>query len=194
MFWTSLKRVSAPTSQILTLDEVKDHLNIGDDFEDDYLTSLIDVATAYIEGPQGIGIGLLTQSWRLSLDAFPRIISLPFSPVQSIDSVTYLDASGTVQTVDPASYVVDLDSDPVRIVAKTGWPALPLTGIGSVKVVFTVGFGDHPSDIPADIRHAAKVLIAHLHLNREAASEKAFVAVPFSAAAVMDRYRVGLFG
>lgn len=193
--WTRLIRVTPPSTTVVSIDEVKAHLNLGDDFEDDYLPTLIRAAEAYFEGPNGIGVALLTQTWRLSLDRFSSVISIPLGPVTEIVSITYTDAAGDTHEVDPASYTYDLDTTPLRIVPAHGhsWPSVTLSPVGAVKVVFIAGYGD-PAEVPADIRGAILLLIGHLHRNREATADKALSEIPFGVSTILDRYRVGLFG
>jgi hypothetical protein len=66
----------------------------------------------------------VTQSWALDLEHFPGVgrpfhplyhhrhrpgtILVPLPPLQSIEAVTYIDAVGAQQTVDPADYIVHL--------------------------------------------------------------------------------------
>lgn len=192
--WSRLVRVTPPTTTVVSLDEVKAHLNIGlgdaTDEEDEFvLPGLIAAAEAYVEGPNGIGIVLLEQSWRLSLDHFSAPITVPLGPVFDVISITYTDTAGDTHTVDPASYVFDVDSQPLKIVPNGSWPSASLARTGAVKVTFTAGWGD-PSEVPADLRAAILLLISHLHRNREATSDRPLSDVPFGVSTVFDRYRV----
>lgn len=173
MDFDRITRTVAPTAALLTLDDVKSHVRVDHDDDDDFLLSLIDVATSYIEA--SCGISLLTQQWRLSLDGFPSdMIRLPQGPIQSVDSITYLPFAAQGQSptpidLDTSLYVVDLDTKPA-IIARAFFAIFPLTypQIGSVKVNFTTGFGDTAEAVPAAIKHAAMLLIGHWYENREA--------------------------
>lgn len=195
--WTRLVRVIPPETTVVSVDEVKAHLSIDHDDDDDYLTTLIRAAEAYVEGPNGIGVVMLEQTWRLSLDRFSGPISIPMGPVKAISEVTYKPAmlvgqpDSTTYTLDPASYVFDLDSQPLKIVPAYGhsWPSVTHSPVGAVKVVFTAGWGD-PSEVPGDLRAAVLLLIGHLHRNREAASDRPLTDIPFGVQTVFDRYRI----
>jgi uncharacterized phiE125 gp8 family phage protein len=193
--WDHLKLVAGPATSLLNLDEVKAHLRVSFDDDDDYITSLIAVATAFIDGPWGAGVPLLTQTWRLSLDCFPEFAALPLSPVQSVTSFTYTDVALTTRVLDPRLYVVDLDSNPARVVRAWGqwWPMTTLTTAGAVKITFLCGFGDFASDVPADIRHAAILLIGHWYENREAVvgigTRDTPAEMPFAVTTILNKYR-----
>lgn len=188
--WSRLVRVSPPTTTVVSLDEVKAHLNIDYDDEDEFvLPGIIAAAEAYVEGPNGIGIVLLEQTWRLSLDRFTCPITVPLGPVSDVISITYTDAAGETHTVDPARYVFDVDSQPLKIVPNGSWPSASLARTGAVKVTFTAGYDD-PSEVPADLRAAILLLIGHLDRQREAASDRPLSDIPFGVSTIFDRYRV----
>ena len=180
MNWTKLTRTAAPASQVVSVEDVKQHLAIAHSDEDTYLSVLIDVATDSIDGPNGVGLALITQSWRMSIDHLSRSIELPLGPVQSVDSISF---EGT--TLDPSSYTVDLDLSPARV-----YVGIPLCGSkpGCVNVNFTAGYGDSGDDVPADLKHAIRLLVGHLYNNREATSEATINEVPLAFASILSRY------
>lgn len=186
MLWTNLKRVAAPANPLISTDDAKAHLRIGDDLDaDEYLDGLVAAATAQIEGPDGIGIALVTQTWRLSLDGLPcDAIRLPLGPAQSIVSITYLDEAGQTQTLDPALYTIDTDQNPAVLCRAYNavWPATRCQP-GAVKITFTCGFGDNAEDVPADLRQAATLLVEAI-VDPQSAERCAK-----AAQAILNRYR-----
>lgn len=98
---------------------------------------------------------LITQTWRLRMDSFPPSgeIQFPKPPLQSIDSVTYIDENGDEQTFGAANYVVDTSGVYGRLYLAyaVSWPSVRLE-TNAVRVVFVAGYGDAGSDVPADIR------------------------------------------
>jgi uncharacterized phiE125 gp8 family phage protein len=181
MDWTRLVAVSAAQDTVLTLAEAKAHLRIYHSLDDTYIEGLIAAATAFIEGPTGAGIPLVSRSWRLSLDSLPRVITLDLCPVQS---VTHIRVNGV--TVDAATYDVDLDSVPARIVCHN---PIGYVGNGKVKVTFTAGY----DVIPADLKAAVLLIVGHLNENREAATaggtSMEVKEVPLGVNAILNRYR-----
>jgi uncharacterized phiE125 gp8 family phage protein len=146
---------------------------------------MIAAATASIEGPNGIGIALSPQTWRLSLDHFPCEIVVPLGPVTAVTSVTYKDALGTDQPVGGLRY--DLDQQPLRIwpARDTAWPSIYCEP-GAVKVTFECGY----EELPQDLRWAMLLLVGHYYENREAVSE-GLQELPMGASSILERYRVG---
>lgn len=172
-------RISAPTSTVVTLAEAKAHLYISHDDDDATVSLAIDAATAFIEGPNGVGVALLDQSYRLSLDHFPASIPLPIWPVKEVTSITIAG-----ETIDPASYSTDTDSNPAAIATKS---PRNLCERGSVKIEFVAGFGD-AADVPADLKQAVLLLVGHFYANREEVGDQKH-ALPLGATTIINRYR-----
>lgn len=172
MFWNSLKRVSAPSSSPISLEDVKLHLAIAHSDEDAYLTSLINVATAYIDGPNGAGIALMPQLWRATYDGVPRTLTLAFGPVRSIAVIK----SGQA-TIDPTTYSFDPDTQILSLSAPT---------TGTTKITFEAGY----DGVPEDLLHAIRMIVGHLYANREAVSPISMHDVPMAVEAILNRYRV----
>lgn len=198
MNWTNLTRVVAPAPIFPDLDLVKLQTRIDYDDSDSLLSHFVEAATQYVDGPNGIGRALMTQTWRQSHDQFPRDgIVIELGPVQSIESITYIDAEGVQQTLDPAAYVYDLDAAPVTILPAPG-TCFPHARHqpGSIKVTFVAGYGD-AEDVPADLKQAILYLVAHYAENREAVVGTEYSITPFElplgVEAILNRYRFASF-
>jgi len=154
-------RISPPAETLLTLDEVKDYLNITHTESDVRLQSHIAAAEAYLDGYSGImGRCLITQVWAMKLREWPcRVLRLPFPDVQSV-SITYLDEDAVEQ-----AYTAD-DFDLVQVHGRSEiwWthtaqrPAVLERGM-PITVEMTAGYGDR-TDVPESIRLAALMLVA----------------------------------
>lgn len=184
MQWNRITRTENPTTTVLKLTEVKAHLNITHDDEDSYLNGLIATATAMVDGPAGIGIALLTQTYRASADGLSTVFEIPLTPVQNVVSITYLDTAGDAQQVE--DFRVDTDAKPARVYLKA-----PVTNAlaGSVKVTFTSGFGDVPADVPQDLRHALLMLVTMLYDHRNGLAPS-IEELPFGVRSIFGRYGV----
>ncbi|WP_414474318.1 head-tail connector protein [Microvirga sp. M2] len=167
-----LTLITPPAAEPVTLDEVKDHLRVTNNLEDELLTSLIATARQKLDGPRGLlGRCLITQQWKATLDGFSREIVFPLAPVSAVSAIIYRDATGTEQALAPDAYMVaglqDDELGSISPVRGRAWPLIPYSP-GSVSVTFTAGYGDAPEDIPEPIRTAIKMLVGHLYENREA--------------------------
>lgn len=197
-------RTSAPAVAPLTLAEAKSHLRVFHAAEDDYISALIMVATAYLDGRCGVlGRALITQSWEYRLDYFPRSwimprIGLPFPPLQSVQSVQYIDGAGVLQTLDPSLYVVSTGDAEGGIDPAYGqtWPQARAEP-GAVRIAYTCGYGDAADAIPAPIRHALLLMVGHLYTTRQpiagADGSASLVEIPLTISALLDPYRLPAF-
>lgn len=187
MDWTRLAQDEdmRPAAPALSLEAAKAHLNLdGVDEHDARVQAYVDDAISQVDGPEGIGVCLITQSWRLSLDAWPRCIDIALGPVQSVTSITYRDPDGADQTLASDQYVYDLDRRPLRIYPADGasWPALKAMP-GAVKVTFVAGYGDTPDAVPGRLLGAMKLIVAHRFEDRAGAEP------PRQIEDVLQKYR-----
>src|SRR6185437_6716321 len=207
----SLKQTADAAVEPVTLAEAKAHLNITDANDDNYIPGLIKGARRRLENE--MQRGLITQTWRFSLDHFPMFhqrtfpvgyapIELPRPPLISIGSIKYMDPTDpTGQTlitlVANTDYIADLDSEPARIQAagnKT-WPAT-LRQIGAVQILYNAGYGPDATTVPEDIKMAIKQVVAHWYENRESVvsgPRYAAIEVPQSAMWLIQPYVVQHF-
>jgi uncharacterized phiE125 gp8 family phage protein len=184
---TSLLLQTAPVNQIVTLSEVKTHLRVDGNDEDSLISNLIDAATSYLDGPDGVlGRAMITQTWDWSIDYFPAMDSdlllFPLGDVQNVTSITYTDTDGVSQTWDSANYNIDKGSTPARLFLShnVSWPTTQDVE-NAITIRFVAGFGDNASDVPAAIRQAAMLLIGTMYCNRETARGMRVYEVPFAA-------------
>ena len=109
---------------------------------------------------------LMTATWRLYLDRFPRMIRLAHSPVSSISQIEYLDADGVLQTLASSVYQSDLVSEPARIMQAEGqnWPDVQSGTFHVVRVTYVAGYTNRfliPTAIRMAIIHHAGDLYEH---------------------------------
>jgi uncharacterized phiE125 gp8 family phage protein len=188
----ALKRIGARAAAPVSLVEAKAHCRIDYNDDDVLLTLYIQAAVDYIEGNRGIlGRGLVNQSWELTYDAFPcGAMKIPLGPLVSVTSVEYADPDTGVMTTWPASgnYVVDIASWEGWISPVEGWPSVKDT-VNAVKVTFVAGHGSDPSSVPADIKLAMLMLIAHWYENRETVGDAGLMSVPMAFESLISAVR-----
>ncbi len=163
-------RTVEPTVEPVSLADVKLHIrhdaSVGTT-EDAMLTRWIKGARERAE--HLAQRAFCTQTWNLTLDQFPEAIELPWSPIQSVSSVKYRDASNVLQTLDPADYKVDI------LGRRTGYivPAYGLTWpvtypeINAVTVEWVAGYGDATA-VPACVVDWMLLVIEDRYSNRGA--------------------------
>jgi uncharacterized phiE125 gp8 family phage protein len=183
--------LSAPLVEPVTLAEAKAYLRVEHDDDDDVIAALIAGARVHVEAQ--IRRALITQSWRLIRDAWPadgRMTVLP-APLQALTAARVYRLDGSTQAIDPQAFVVDTASAPARLSFASGAPPAPGRPFGGIELDIDVGYGDEPSDVPADLRQAIRTLVAHWYENRGVIALGESVAVlPQQVAALLAPYRV----
>lgn len=163
----ALKLITAPTTYPVTLAEAKLHARVDLADDDALITALIVAATEMCE--QKIGRAIMTQTWQLTLDAFPEAFELTRVPVQSIASLTYVDLAGATQTL--ASNLYSLDSADefglaYVVPAYNGqWPDTR-DQINAVKVQYVAGYANAAA-VPQSIKQWILLTVATMYSNRE---------------------------
>ncbi len=172
------KLLVGPAIEPLTLADAKRQLNVDQDFTDDDLVIARITAAARQYAETHTRSSFITQQWSLVLDAFPGywtsggLLFLEHGPIQSIDSITYLDMSDTLQTLPPTDYATDLSGVRGRVEPRFGlvWP-VTLPQIGAVTVNFTAGYGATAASVPEGLVHWIMLRIGSLYAIREDASQ-----------------------
>lgn len=158
---------AGPTVEPVALADAKAHLRIDGTAEDTLIASLVVTSRLHVEA--AMGFALITQSWSCFLDTWPPgpAVKLPMRPVQSIAAVRLYDENAVVTTLAPETYFLDGAGAPARLVRQGAlvWPQ-PGRVANGIEVAFTAGYGDAAADVPAPIRQAILLLVAHWYDNR----------------------------
>jgi uncharacterized phiE125 gp8 family phage protein len=161
------KLITAPILEPLTLTQAKEHLRVDYTDDDTYITALITVARRYCENYQNRAY--ITQTWEVTFDSFPQTpFDVPKPPLQSITSIKYYDTTDTENTYSSSNYYVDTYSQRGRVSLNHSitWPGTTLRPINGVIVRFIAGYGALATDVPNEVIHAMKILIAEWYENR----------------------------
>lgn len=193
--FTRTTLITPPDSEPVSLDEARAHMRVTHNEEDELINGLITAARVTVETITRRS--LLTQEWKLSFDEFPLsdTVKIPHTPVREIDVVQYYDAVGVLQTLNAGKYWLDSVSAPARLILKDG-EVFPDTQKGrpnAVQISYLAGYGDEPEDVPAPIRHAIKLIVAHLYENPEIVSAGQLSTIPMSCDYLLSPYRVITF-
>ncbi|MEZ5818327.1 MAG: head-tail connector protein [Hyphomicrobiaceae bacterium] len=164
----SLVMTSGPALEPVSLAEAKAHLRVDGPAEDALIQSLVVTSRLHIEA--ALGLALITQSWSYFLDRWPKAgrLVLPLRPVAAVSHIRLWNDEGMSEALDPSQFLLDGHGMPPRLVALSGLadPA-PARVANGIEIGFTAGFGASPGDVPATIRHALLLLVAHWYENRE---------------------------
>lgn len=164
--------VTQPAEEPLTLEEAKAHCKVHPDVtaDDDYITRLLTSCRSHTESR--LRRAFVETEFRLSFDGFPTSRDIELFPAQvtEVSAVTYFDANGDPQTLDAEQYVVDTDNAPGRIVLLPDycWPSTQCGRPNSVSITFTAGYGEDGDAVPANVKQAIGLLLAHHYDNRSA--------------------------
>jgi len=204
----SLKLLTAAGSEPVTVDEMKAQARLDSIPEgSSYMTGLI--AAASEQARQITGRALITETWTLTLDAWPGCaagewwdgmregtigmleadsILIRKAPFLAVSSVKTVAEDGTLTTWSSSNYFASAENGFGRLVKVSGatWPDLsaPVRQRGGIIITFTAGYGTLAADVPAPIRHAIKLIAAHMYENREANDP------PQQALTLLSKYRV----
>ena len=160
----TIKIITQPTSEPVTLDELKAYARIDGDDDDILLTGLIKTAREYVEN--ATGRACITQTLEEIRGHFPiACMSLPRYPVQSIVSVKYLNIDGDEETLtNDLDYYLDLDSHPAALSPARYWPATAHR-TNAVRVRYIAG--GEAADVPQAFKTAICGLAAFWYEQRE---------------------------
>ena len=194
---------TTPAAQpVLTAEDVRTHARTPSS-DDAYLEALIAAATSWVEA--WTGRALVNRTYTYKVDAFPgqawwadpprcdrgSEILLPYPPLVSVTSVIYRDSESTTATLNASTeYEIDTGSLPGRIRLRYGasWPNAICHPL-AVTIVYVAGFGPAGALVPEAIKHAIRLLAAHLYENREASSPITVNQVPYGVEALLMPWR-----
>ncbi len=177
-----------PAIEPVSMAQVREDIRLAED-EDLLLSTLITSARLVVEAQTGCR--LITQTWDLILNAWPKnasSLSLPHYPVKSINGIFLLGNSR--QQIDEALYESELGIRSPTIFLKNGrsWPAPKRNKLG-VLVSLEAGFGDTPEDVPAPLRLAIRQLASFWYEQGDWHAMRHSNQVPESVKTLMQPYR-----
>lgn len=178
--------ITPPSAAVLTRDEVKRHLRVDFDDDNELIDGMIEAAVNDLDPAGGgwLGRALRPQTWELQLAGFwqahcpddypPGAIVLPYPPLISIDSVTYVDGAGVTQTLSAGSGYRILAQVAIAPPYGQRWPSVRCDA-AAVKIRFTCGYpvADANADpavvdrLPAAIKAWLKLYVGALYQYRE---------------------------
>lgn len=163
----SMKLVTKPTREPVTLEEAKAQLKV--DFTDDdvEIDRLIIAARGQVENDTRQRI--VRQKWRLYYSCFADIMEVAPAFVREVDAIQYIDTDGATQTAATSLYDVDVSGQRVIRAYAQVWPSVRYQE-NPVWIDVWVGMYDEtasPVDIKADIeepiKQAVLMIVQHMY-------------------------------
>jgi len=118
------------------------------------------------------------QTWKAHLDQLAEV-QLPGEIGIEVQEITYLDADGERQTVDPSIYTCTRWGNLVLNPGQA-WPEGK-----QAEIIYDVG----PTDTPAQVEQAIRLLIGHFYEHRTAASADKMRDLPLGVESLLARHR-----
>ena len=178
-------KVTDAATEPVTLAEAKAHCRVDATDDDTLITALIVAARNAAE--HELQRTCITTVYKLTLDEFPDVIDLPLPTIQSVASVKYYNDAGTLTTLDPSLYWVDLPA--AVILPASDWPTTQLRP-AAVEVSYTAGWANAAA-VPETVKQWIKLFVGSLYDNRasQANAKDATTELPF-VGSLLDPYRV----
>jgi len=184
--------VTPPAVELISIDEAKAQLNVDHADDDALIKAIIEAAVSYLDGWSGVmGRALAAQTWKVEACGFSTCMRLPLGNLISVTSVKYYDQAGLQQTLAPTVYAAHSDALGPFITLKDGqsWPSTA-TRADAIEITWAAGYGAAAENVPAAIRQAMLLLVAHWYANREAVViGDAASPLPFAVDALLKPFR-----
>lgn len=178
-------RLTVPASTpVVSVPEAKKNSRVFHDEDDTYFEGLIAAATGLVG--RVLGRSLASETWEMKLDEFPSgRMAFPQGTLISVDSIEYLDADQTEQTIAGyRTFGVGTDNGFALPAVNESWPTASSEPL-SVTVTFKAGY----TSVPAPIKHACLMLVSHWYEVREAVGEASMQEPPMAVSALIAPYR-----
>ncbi|WP_075216083.1 head-tail connector protein [Mongoliimonas terrestris] len=185
--------ITPPTDLVVSIEEMRRHLNETSDEFDPLLEEYILAASGLLAGPDGLlGRSLALQTLEVEAEGFcPGRIRVPCPPVVTVLSVKYDDASGIEQTLPSSAYRVVRSDDGHTYLSSswgTSWPATRW-GPGGVRIRYEAGYA--PGAVPQPIKQAVRLMVADMFAYRESRiGAAAATAVPHDVEGLVANFRI----
>ena len=131
-----------PTTGLITLDEVKSHCRVFNDFENSYLQSLIPV---YLDMAQSYtGRMLTTGSAVVVVHGWQSQVLLPYGNVTEVTKLVLDGIESTAFTFDDVSQIISINAPyaTARIEFNAGYETLPVVVKQAVLVMINTAFNN----------------------------------------------------
>jgi uncharacterized phiE125 gp8 family phage protein len=137
----SLKLITPPSTEPVTVDEVKIYAHIDHSVDDALIATWIKTGRILAENYQRRAY--YEQVWEMSFDEFPALpLLIPRPPLVSIDSIKYYDKDNTETVMALSNFIIDTNHEPGRLAHAYSvlWPSVILKPIDALRIRYTCGY------------------------------------------------------
>ncbi|MFZ5690669.1 MAG: head-tail connector protein [Pseudomonadota bacterium] len=183
--------LTPPAIEPVPLADMKLFLRVAHDDDDDVIAALIAAARVHVEARTRRA--LIAQTWRLTRDVWPASGRLPILPVPliAITAIRVFDADGAPYLLDVDDFDLDTASAPAMLTFARGAPRPPGKLAAGIELDISAGYGEDADDVPAPLRQAIRMLVAHWYENRGViAASGEVAAMPVSVSSLIAPFRV----
>lgn len=176
-----------PDVEPVTLGNMRDFMGItraNDTARDSQIDAQIKAARLFAETYTDTAI--LTQTWTLLSPKFENKFNLR-PELQSVLSVKYYDDAGALQTVSPAIYIVDTDTNSVQLAPNSAWPQSQAR-TSAVIIEYDCGYAS-VDEIPEPIILAIKFLVGHWEGSQKSIEGARITTVPYAVEQLLNPFR-----
>lgn len=176
--------VTPPVGPAVPLVTAKQHLVVEHAADDELITMYIGQAAAWCSSYSGRHIG--EQTWAVFGNTWCDVISLPFSPLQSV-VVEYIDEDEATQTLAADQYYLDNKSYPATLQPRptVTWPEL-----SDAPNCVTVTCQTGSNTLNGNISAAVYLLVAHLYEQRSESAPINIHKIPHGVTTFLDLVRL----
>lgn len=154
--------ITAPAVEPVSLAECKIDLRVDHDADNDLIAGLI--VAARQEAEELSRRALVNRTLELSLTAWPcdNCIRLPYPPLASVTSITYLSYANVPAVMSTGDYIVVTDVEPGLIALAYGktWPSEQLRSVLPIRVRYVAGYGATAVSVPERYKALIRSLVA----------------------------------
>jgi uncharacterized phiE125 gp8 family phage protein len=179
--------LTGPAIEPVSLAEAKAFLRVEHDDDNDVIAALIASARIYAEAQTRRAF--ITQSWRLTRDAWPQTgrIAVRPAPLQSLDAAHVYDGGSEPIALDVVGFFPDIAGSELVFAPWT----MPQPGRpAGIELDVTLGYGDAAIDVPEPLRQAIRLLAGHWYENRGLVSPGTTSVLPATVPSLLAPYRM----
>lgn len=182
------KLITEIGNEPLSLTDVKSHIRVDHDEEDDLIMIFMRAAREKVEAYTNRK--LVHSQYALALDTFPDTIEVKPNPVISVDSIVYSSTSDVSTTLASGVYSLDTYRTPsvIYLNPDQDWPETNEEK-NNVVVTYTVGYAN-AEDVPANAKAAILFIVGFLYEHRQAVSTMQSYEVPLGIKFLLDPLKI----